>query len=92
MTTVRVKRDYASFHANGMLFTCECGWKEYGREGQGAFATCESHILNTHKKGGEISFAPNRKLGAKKWDVQVTGTNLIKAEEYGYGGAYANSV
>ena len=83
MTTVRVSRDYTAYYEGSLKLTCDCGWKAFGREGEGAFRMCEDHIHAKHPKGGAfINFRPSGWKVTRQWHVTREETREILKEDH----------
>lgn len=83
MRTLRVTRDYTAFTEGYLKLTCDCGYKEYAKEGEGAFGVGESHLRSKHANGGIMSFSPTRYKPTRQWRVEdnVT-TEILKEDHY----------
>lgn len=82
MRTLRVTRDYTAFAEGYLKLTCDCGFKEYAKEGEGAFGIGESHLRSKHANGGIMSFSPTRYKPTRQWRVEDDATREILKEDY----------
>jgi hypothetical protein len=82
MRTLRVTRDYTAFAEGYLKLTCDCGFTEYAKEGEGAFGIGEGHLRSKHAKGGIMSFSPTRYKPTRQWRVEDVATTEILKEDY----------